>query len=284
MTRTGRRSRGILEGRSSRAFLVASMLAAQAPVNAGDDDGPELSPPAEMAKVAKPAKAAQPTQPSQPAPRTAPAPAARGVLVVPGLTPTPARTPVPPIPEPTDLPALDAPREMPIGPARPGSAATSTPRPLVIESTPRGIGTSSGVNSTTTRPPRTPVPPGSADDSPPPAPKPAQAPVRRARLFGLLPGQPFPPPVRPQPPARPVNEPLDPRPDPAVEATLKRRIEKQAREAVGDRARSLEVRVAGTSVAIQARGVRLLQKRGVRRALETLPATSSMKVTVEIAD
>ena len=72
--------------------------------------------------------------------------------------------------------------------------------------------------------------------------------------------------------------------DPAADSALKKRIEKQAREAVGDRARSLEVRVAGKDVSIQARGVRFYQKRAVRKSLESIPALSGLRSTIEVAD
>lgn len=76
----------------------------------------------------------------------------------------------------------------------------------------------------------------------------------------------------------------EPRSDPAADAALKRRIEKQATAAVGDRARAVDVRVVGRSVTIQARGVKFLQRRAVRRTLESLPGLSGYRSVVELVD
>ena len=65
---------------------------------------------------------------------------------------------------------------------------------------------------------------------------------------------------------------------------VKRRIEKQAREAVGDRVRSIEVRVVGKNATVQARGVKLFQKKSVRKALENLPALTGLRTVIEVAD
>ncbi len=76
----------------------------------------------------------------------------------------------------------------------------------------------------------------------------------------------------------------EPRTDPAADATLKRRIEKQAAGAVGDRVRSVEVHVVGRSITIQARGAKFLQRRAVRRSLEGLPGLSGYRSVVELVD
>jgi hypothetical protein len=72
--------------------------------------------------------------------------------------------------------------------------------------------------------------------------------------------------------------------DPAAESALKRRIEKQAIQAVGARARSVEVRVVGKDVAILAHGVRFYQRRGVRKSLESIPALAGLRSTIELVD
>ncbi len=115
------------------------------------------------------------------------------------------------------------------------------------------------------------------DDRPSPSP-----PARRPGLFG---GRlnPFAPPRNSMTNAdSPIR--AEPRTDPAADAAIRRRVEKQAHDAVGDRARSLDVRVVGRSITIQARGVRPLQRRGVRRSLETLPGLSGYRSTVEVLD
>jgi hypothetical protein len=77
---------------------------------------------------------------------------------------------------------------------------------------------------------------------------------------------------------------VEPRSDPAAEAAIKRRIEKQVQEVVGDRVRSVEVRVAGRSVIIRAHATRFWQRRAVRRSLETMPLPSGYRSRVEMLD
>jgi hypothetical protein len=77
---------------------------------------------------------------------------------------------------------------------------------------------------------------------------------------------------------------VEPSTDPAAEAALKRRIERQVHDAVGDKVQETEVRVVGRQVIIRARGVRFWQRRSVRRTLESLPALAGYRPTVEIVD
>src|SRR5271157_3878768 len=77
---------------------------------------------------------------------------------------------------------------------------------------------------------------------------------------------------------------VEPRSDPAAEAAAKRRIEKQVQQAVGDRVRSVEVRVSGRSVVIRAQAARFWQRWGVRRSLETIPLPSGYRARVEMID
>ena len=51
------------------------------------------------------------------------------------------------------------------------------------------------------------------------------------------------------------------RSDPAADAAVKRRIEKQVQQAVGDRVRSVEIRVSGRSVVIRTQAARFWQRR-----------------------
>jgi len=76
----------------------------------------------------------------------------------------------------------------------------------------------------------------------------------------------------------------EPRSDPAADAAIKRRVEGQARRTVGDRARSIEVRVVERSITIQAHGVKFLQRRAVRKSLENLPGLSGYRSVVEVLD
>jgi hypothetical protein len=77
---------------------------------------------------------------------------------------------------------------------------------------------------------------------------------------------------------------VEPRTDPATDAALKRRLEHQIHEAVGNRIRSVEVRVVGRDVAIRARTSRVWYHRNVRRTLEALPGLAGYHAKVEVVD
>jgi len=77
---------------------------------------------------------------------------------------------------------------------------------------------------------------------------------------------------------------VEPRSDPAAEAAAKKRIEKQVQQAVGDRVRSVEIRVSGRSVVIRAQAARFWQRRAVRRSLETMALPSGYRARVEMID
>jgi hypothetical protein len=77
---------------------------------------------------------------------------------------------------------------------------------------------------------------------------------------------------------------VEPSSDPAAEAALKRRLERQIHDAVGDKVHEAEVRVVGRDVTIRARGVRFWQRRSVRRTLESLPGLAGYRPTIEVVD
>lgn len=77
---------------------------------------------------------------------------------------------------------------------------------------------------------------------------------------------------------------VEPSTDPAAEAALKRRIERQIHESLGDRVHDVEVRVVGPEVTIRAKATRFWQRRTVRRSLETLPGLAGYRHKVEILD
>ena len=68
------------------------------------------------------------------------------------------------------------------------------------------------------------------------------------------------------------------------DAAVKRKIEKQIRETLGDRVRSVEVRVSGRNVLIVAEATRFWQKRTVRRSLETLPVLEGYRARIDLDD
>jgi hypothetical protein len=77
---------------------------------------------------------------------------------------------------------------------------------------------------------------------------------------------------------------VEPSTDPAAEAALKRRVERQIRESLGDRVRDVEVRVLGRDVTIRARANHFWQRRTVRRTLETLPGLSGYHTSAHLLD
>jgi len=73
-------------------------------------------------------------------------------------------------------------------------------------------------------------------------------------------------------------------PEPVTDASVKRKIERQIRDTLGDRVRSIEVRVSGRNVLIVAKATRFWQKRTVRHSLETLPALAGYRARIELDD
>jgi hypothetical protein len=112
------------------------------------------------------------------------------------------------------------------------------------------------------------------------------APWRMPGLLGRILGAA--PPAPPRAPARDAearNRTKDELPtEPLTDGEAKRVIERQIRETLGDRVRSVEVRVNGKNVLIGAQATRFWQKRAVRRSLETLPALEGYRARVEIDD
>jgi hypothetical protein len=72
--------------------------------------------------------------------------------------------------------------------------------------------------------------------------------------------------------------------DPANDAAAKRRIERQVRDALGDKLRSVDIRVTGRNVLIVAKANRFWQKRGIRRTLEALPVLDGYRARFDVAD
>ena len=70
--------------------------------------------------------------------------------------------------------------------------------------------------------------------------------------------------------------------EPETDAVVKRRIEQQIRSTLGDKVQSVQVRVNGRNVLIAARARRFWQKRGVYRALESLPAVAGFRVRIAL--
>lgn len=248
------------------------------------DRRPVLAIPAVRSRAASnpgPARPApgRPTTPAPPAPPLS-IPAYAGPTPIEDLPPLDApvgaqastlapRQSIRPVPGPLDeLPPLAGPLDQPASrSARPSPAQRSRPNGIALETVPEQELKAAGR-------PRRPVPNEPNRPSEPEAGRP-----RRGRFFGLsLPG----PPAAREEPRSSIS--VEPRSDPASDAALKRRIEREARQILGDRARSVEIRVASRTVYIRAQGVRFLQRRSVRRTLETLPAASGLRTVVELVD
>jgi len=238
-------------------------------------DGPDLSPPGGMPAPI----VSRPLAPGPTAEAAAP-PASRAVLAVPGLM---GRSSLPSTPaaavDAPGAPALDGPLEMPAAPPVARTRGGVPGRPVIIEPIPID-----GTPRVYPPGPRTAGPSRRISSAPDVSERITPAPPqRRGRLFGLRPGQTAATPApRALPPGRAVVD--DVKSEPMAESALRGRIEKQARSAVGDRARLIDVQVEGRSVTVQARGVKFLQKRAVRKSLESLPALSGLRSTIEVLD
>jgi len=275
--------------RIAAAVLCVGMTAPSAALAAGDDP-PPLTAPALAGPTTGPEPAPAPTPGPAPTPASpASRRSANAVLVVPGVPSSRSSTrPRPPAinlerpassaPAPADLPDLIGPAEMPSrgptlepvrepGPGDPGRPARPS---ITLESVP-----SSGEDRGDHPEPVVPSSRRPVDTKGPVAPR------RPQGFFGrIFPG------VSEGREGRNAGNgvKIEPRNDPAADAALKRRVERQIRETVGPKLRSVEVRVVGGEVTIQGRASRFWQRRGVRHSLETLPALSGVKATVEVLD
>lgn len=257
------------------------------------EDPPPLAPPAIEGPVSNAPAERPPAAERPPTAETPPARDSRPVLVVPGVTAPRtvrprARTTAPALGSfPDNVPPLVEPNEMrEAAPSRvPRVSAQPAPsnRPgetLTLESIPPEM-----LND-----PHPGLKPGA--DFPPsressrPSTSPSTAPLNstrgRSNLFGRLLPSPFAIPRGASQPRSSVT--VEPRTDPAADAALKRRIERQITESVGSRLRFYEVRVTDRNVTIRARATRFWQRRSVRHALESLPALTGNHARVEMVD
>ena len=265
------------------------VLAAAATAGAGDDGPPPLTTPAEA-----PARAAQAPDP---APRPATPPRASTSLLRPRrgaaaklgtarLPSAPADLP-PPLDEP---PPMDGPSEMRRLPDRPlGGAGVSRRRieqPEPLDAPPTLTLETEGADGY--RPPS--LAPESVDEEDkdkdkdePGKTKPRRGSPPPRRRFGLFPALNNAR-ARQNDADRESAIRVEPRSDPAADAALKRKLEAKVKDAVGDRARDVEVNVIDRNVVVRARVDRIWNRRAVRRTIEALPALSGYKARVEIND
>ena len=296
--------------RTSKAGSWGLVLALTATAGAADDPPPPLTPPADAPAIPEPA--AQPVTPAplRTAPRTTPSSRATTNLLRPRTAAPVRATPAPAIrlqsspalapppfsampeaidaPPPLDGPTpLDAPAEIrplpdrPLGGGSSRRAGNRSPNPFAdappaltleparggdLEPLTDGDATKFGREAGKRG--------GLAND-------PAASSKRPLRRFGLFPA----PAARSRPGANADSAlRVEPRSDPAADAALKRRLETKVKEAVGERARDIEVRVVDRNIVVRARVDRFWNRRPVRRTIETMPALAGYKAKVEIDD
>lgn len=244
--------------------LAKGVLALSAGSAFGGDGPPPLSPPVLGPPVSVDEPPGELPLPVEATPL--PGPSSRPIenrpmLVIPGVnTPRPGtRYRSDDVPSPIELPPA-------IVRPRPGTAADPRGLPPIIESDGQ---------------PR--VEPLSEDDPEPEPPKavrrPSPAPPSRRPpgLFGKL----FPQ-LRQGGASEVSTVPsrVESESDPAADAELQRRIERQIEQGLGERLRTFDVRVVGRDVTIRAETLRFWQRRGVRGSLESLQGLRGYRVKV----
>lgn len=248
------------------------------------DQPPPLEPPALVApRTTKPAAGSPASTPARPSEN-------RPLLVIPGVTaPLPTRPSVRLAP-----PGVSASEPKP---------ATSNPRRMQDSTKPTRT-VQSLARPATSPPGSIPLTLEAIPDDPPPelgSERPSRSVSPRA-LSGSTPAQNNPRPTTPRntssilgrllAPSN-LNEdiapgrgetPAEPRSDPAAEAALKRRIQKQVEKTLGDHIRSVEVRLNGRTVVFRARASRFWYRRSVRRTLEGMSLPAGYRARVEAVE
>ena len=262
-------------GTGAWGLLLACATSAGAQV-----DGLELSAPSDLPP---PAAASADPLPVADLPEPKPAPADRPMLIRPRLRTGPTMAlPMTTQASPSDdLPPLTGPDEMARPTARPGGTGPTAraPKPLILESVPRDA-VEFGPAPSTPAPGRAISP-----DDPLPDAGFGSLPGRRPRMIDRFPAATGTPRSPDRSKASALDkEGIEPKSDPAADAALKRRVERDVREAVGDRLRSLEVLVVNRRVVVQASATRFWLRRALRRSIETLPVLSGTRATVHVDD
>ena len=304
-------TRGVLAGGLSGLLFCASLAVAQGqapPLTPPPLDPPSTGPAPVTPRLRSASGSGSSSSPAS-SPTTKPAQAApaesRPLLIIPGVTaPVPSRPGTRPNRPRSVAGTGSADSTAPAAPStsrasssplterpaagRDPSMTGRAPIPLTLESIPDEPPAELGSErvpadrSAAPRPPRasSPRPLSESEPSAPAASRPAP-PRSSSTMFGRLLG----PTGSSDEPAGPRSSiTVEPRSDPAADAAVKRRIEKQVQQAVGDRVRSVEIRVSGRSVVIRAQAARFWQRRGVRRSLETMPLPSGYRARVEMID
>jgi len=249
-----------------RSALAAALLMLTPGLRSarGWEDPPPLTPPALEPPAESPSTVPAPDPASPSAPEEPPH---RPLLVIPGVTvPEASRTSRKPAFQPVlDGPAASPRRSTGAEDSKPGVTLSLTlePVPLDAEDKPGEA---------------SPVPVREANPLAPPAqsPAPAPAPRRPLGVLGRLLG------AEGDPSAAGDGITIEPHSDPAVEAAVKRRVEKQILDELGDRVRDVEVLVKGRDILIRAQASRFWHRRSARRTLDALPLPSGYRGRVEM--
>lgn len=251
------------------------------------DQPPPLEPPALLPPAIAPEKPRTPAPaPTSSRPGTKPA-GNPSFLVIPGVTaPVPNHSgvrlgPVPPMT--TAAPSATTPPRARPAQSRPASSAPApVPIPLTLEAIaddpPAELGSE---RLPADRPAGAPAPAASASTAPA-RPKLSASPRSASILGRLLGPATLDEDTAPPPAANSAKR--ESRSDPAAEAALKRRIRNQVEQALGDRVRSVEVRISGRTVIFRAHASRFWYRRGVRRTLESMPLPAGYHARVEAVD
>jgi hypothetical protein len=253
---------------------MAGALGFLAAIPSRADEPPALTPPVNVPAPAPPAQENAPPgiAPNVPARRIAPG---RPKPLIPSLQPIESEDAPPALTGPAEMGSAPAP-DLSGARSREERAPASSESPsLLLESAPLDDSAPVPMPRPRSRPPTSRNPSRDRDvTEPPPSP-------RRRGLFGLF--QLPPGPGRRSTSTSEAIE-VEPRSDPAADAALKRRIEREARNAVGDKLRSLDVSVVDRNVTIRARVTRFWYRRGVRRNLEALPGLTGYKTRVDVVE
>ncbi|WP_165069189.1 hypothetical protein [Paludisphaera rhizosphaerae] len=258
----------------ARSIVVAALSALMLAVGRADaQQPPALEPPLEAPSAA----ADPPTPPTVARPKPA-EPPHTPLLVIPGVTaPRPSQSDAPrpavdPLPEPAGPPTLSgpsmapAPVDIPLRLEPLASEPAAGRREIAPEAEP--------APRARTTPPRQEPWPTTA------RPSTTASPARRPATGNgrIL------PPIE-DAPARDHDASKDKADDdPAAEAAVKRRVEKQVQNALGDRVKDVDVKVSGRSVVVRARATRFWYRFGARRALNALPMPAGYHARVELLD
>jgi len=191
----------------------------------------------------------------------------------------------PSIPSATTQPGVSR-RNTIVSEPRPRASIPMTVEPLdEAEDTPRRSRPAAPAATNTRVPPTGRRSPAGPPYRGPSAPDPRAAtrpPARQgflSRLFGL--GTP-----RPEPPAHATNPSAarSPAERPGNDATARRLLEREITAALGEKARSVEVRVTGRNALVVVKPTRFWQKRTIRATIESLPALAGYRTRIDVLD